>query len=168
MPDTDADTVTPLERGPSIRVLPKLDDANRFFWTAGQHDELRFLRCQACRKYVHPPAPVCPYCLTGALEPERVSGRGILHSYTVNHQQWVPGSGPYIVGLVTIDEQDDVRLMTNIVECDVDDLEIGMAMEVVFERAEDVWLPLFRPAASGSGSASGSVPGSSAAAGGQS
>ncbi|MHB8439585.1 MAG: Zn-ribbon domain-containing OB-fold protein [Acidimicrobiales bacterium] len=135
-------------RGPSIRVLPRLDDANRFFWTGGEAGELRFERCVSCRKYVHPPVPVCPYCLAGELVAEAVSGRGALHSYTVNHQQWVPGSDPYIVGLVTIDEQDDVRLMTNIVECDVDDLDIGMAVEVTFEHSEDVWLPLFKPASS--------------------
>ena len=137
----------PLGRGPSIRVLPRLDDTNTFFWTAGATGELRFQRCTDCRRYVHPPAPRCPYCLDGGLVPEAVSGRGTLHSFTVNHQQWIPGSDRYVVGLVTIDEQDDVRLMTNVVDCDEDALVVGMAVEVVFEQVEDVWLPLFRPAA---------------------
>ena len=128
-------------------MLPRLDESNTFFWTAGSEGTLKFQRCQECRQYVHPPAPRCPYCLDGELAPEAVSGRGTLHSYTVNHQQWVPGSEPYVVGLVTIAEQDDVRLMTNVVDCDVDDLAIGMAVEVVFELDADVWLPLFRPAA---------------------
>ena len=137
----------PLGRGPSIRVLPRLDDTNRFFWTAGAEGALRFQRCTLCRRFVHPPAPLCPYCLDGELVPEPVSGRGTLHSFTVNHQQWIPGSDRYIVGLVTIDEQDDVRLMTNVVDCDEDGLAVGMRMEVVFEQVEDVWLPLFRPVA---------------------
>jgi uncharacterized OB-fold protein len=136
----------PLGRGPSIRVLPRLDDTNRFFWTAGAEGELRFQRCRGCRCYVHPPAPRCPYCLEDGLVPEPVSGRGTLHSFTVNHQQWIPGSDRYVVGLVTIDEQDDVRLMTNVVDCDEEALAVGMPVEVVFEQVEDVWLPLFRPA----------------------
>ena len=66
-----------------------------------------------------------------------------MHSFTVNHQQWIPGSDPYVIGLVTIAEQDDVRLTTNLVDCAPDDVRIGMAVEVTFEQAEDVWLPLF-------------------------
>ena len=133
-------------RGPALRLLPRLDDANRFFWTSGADGRLRFLRCGACRHYVHPPVPRCPYCLDGPLAPEPVSGRGVVHSFTVNVQQWIPGSEPYVIGLVTIAEQDDVRLTTNLVECGPDDVHVGMAVDVTFEQAEDVWLPLFRPA----------------------
>jgi uncharacterized OB-fold protein len=131
--------------GPPIRLLPRLDETNSFFWTAGEQGVLKFLRCTSCRRYVHPPAPRCPYCLDGALVPEAVSGRGRLHSFTVNHQQWIPGSDPYVIGLVTIEEQNDVRLTTNIVACDEGDVYIGMAVEVTFEAHDDVWLPLFRP-----------------------
>lgn len=147
MPDAPS-SPPKLAAGPSIRVLPRLDASNEFFWTAGSDGELRFLRCGGCRRYVHPPSPRCPYCLHGELAPEAVSGRGELHSFTVNHQQWVPGSDRYVVGLVTIAEQDDVRLLTNVVGCEEDDLRVGMAVEVTFEQAEDVWLPLFRPAGS--------------------
>jgi uncharacterized OB-fold protein len=74
-----------------------------------------------------------------------------VHSFTVNYQQWIPGSDPYVIGLVTIDEQPDVRLMTNLVDCEPDDALIGTAVEVVFEENEDVFLPLFRPVGSGAG-----------------
>jgi len=131
--------------GPSIRVLPRLDDTNRFFWTSGADGVLRFLRCAGCGCYVHPPSPICPYCLGGNLAPHEVSGRATLLSFTVNHQQWIPGSDPYILGIVTIEEQDDVRLTTNIVGIEADEVRIGMGLEVTFEANEDVWLPLFRP-----------------------
>lgn len=144
MPDEPTPPSAPAA-GPAIRVLPRLDPATEFFWTSGADGVLRFLRCSDCRRYVHPPVPRCPYCLRGTLAPEAVSGRGELHTFTVNHQQWVPGSDRYVVGLVTIAEQDDVRLTTNIVECDEADLRIGMPVEVTFEHSEDVWLPLFRP-----------------------
>ncbi len=129
-----------------MRLLPRLDDTNRFFWTSGENGELMFLRSAGCGRYVHPPAPRCPYCLADDLAPAVVSGKGVLHSFTVNLQEWIPGSEPYIVALVTIAEQDDVRLTTNLVDASADDVYIGMAVEVTFEHNSDVWLPLFRPA----------------------
>ncbi len=133
--------------GPPFRLLPRVDDSNRFYWTSGADGHLRFQRCGDCRHYVHPPAPRCPYCLADALAPEAVSGRGVVHSYTVNMQQWFPDAEPYIIGLVTIAEQDDVRLTTNIIDTEADDMAIGMEVEVDFVEAEDVWLPVFRPVA---------------------
>lgn len=133
--------------GPPFRLLPRLDNDNRFFWTGGKDGILRFLRCGSCRQFIHPPVPYCPNCSSRDLAPEPVSGLGTVHSYTVNHQQWIPGSDPYVIGLVAIDEQPDVRLMTNLVGCEPDGALIGTAVEVIFEEHDDVFLPLFRPAA---------------------
>jgi hypothetical protein len=70
-------------------------------------------------------------------------------AHTVNVQEWIPGSGPYLIGLVAIAEQEDVRLTTNLVDVAPDDVRTGMAVEVVFDRHDDVYLPLFRPVAEG-------------------
>jgi uncharacterized OB-fold protein len=129
-----------------FRVLPRLTPETEFFWTSGKDGKLRFLRCTTCHYYVHPPSPICPRCLTKTLVPEAVSGRATVFSYTVNHQPWIPTfDPPYVVGLVTIEEQDDVRLTTNIVGCEPGDVRIGMPVQVCFEEYEDVWLPLFEP-----------------------
>jgi hypothetical protein len=76
-----------------------------------------------------------------------VSGRARLHSYTINHQQWFPGQDvPYVIGLVELVEQPDLRLLTNVAHCPHDQLEIGMPLRVVFENVSDeVALPLFEP-----------------------
>ena len=132
-------------RGPLLRLLPRLEPENEFFWTGGADGRLRFLRCGSCRRYVHPPGPRCPYCLATGLAPEVVSGRATLVAHTVNVQEWIPGSGPYLIGLVAIDEQDDVRLTTNLVDVAPEDVHTGMAVEVVFDHHDDVYLPLFRP-----------------------
>lgn len=144
----------------AYRLLPRVDDTNRHFWTGGEQGELRFLRCQACRTWIHPPSPVCPRCLGKDLAPEAASGRAVVHTFTVNHQEWLPGVElPYVIAIVELPEQEGLRLTTNIVDCPVDDVVIGMPVEVVFEHHEDVWLPLFRPtgavppAADGSGGA---------------
>ncbi len=129
-----------------FRVLPKVTPQNEHFWTGGAAGELRFLRCGACQTYVHPPAPVCPECLSKRLAPEAVSGRARVASFTINHQPWVPAPDhPYVIAIVEIEEQPDVRLMTNIVNCEPDAVQIGMPVRVVFEEHEDVHVPLFEP-----------------------
>lgn len=132
-------------RGPAFRLLPRLDQENEFFWTSGADGRLRFLRCQQCRTFVHPPAPCCPECLSRHLTPEPVSGRATVVAHTLNVQGWIPGGEPYLIGLVAISEQESVRLTTNLVDVEPDDVSIGMAVEVVFEHQDDVYLPLFRP-----------------------
>jgi uncharacterized OB-fold protein len=135
--------------GPPFRLVPRLDEENRFFWTSGADGKLRFLRCSDCRKLVHPPSPVCPECLGRDVAPEIVSGRGTVASFTINKQQWVPGSESYVIAWVAIDEQPDVRLTTNLVDIDENEVEIGMPVKVVFEQAgEEVYLPLFTPVGS--------------------
>ena len=135
-----------LANGPAIRLLPRLDPDNEFFWTSGKDGVLRFLRCTSCRQFIHPPVPLCSACLGDDLAHEPVSGRATVHSFTVNHQQWIPGSEPYVIGLVSIEEQPDVRLMTNLVDCEPDETLIGSVVEVTFEQHDDIFLPLFRPA----------------------
>src|SRR5262249_8801067 len=130
-----------------FRLLPRLDAGNEFFWTGGADGRLRFLCCATCRRLVHPPVPRCPICLSDGLAPTTVSGRGSVLTYTVNYQQWLPGTEPYIIALVAIDEQDDIRLTTNLVGVEPDEVRSGMPVEVTFEQVEDVYLPLFRPAA---------------------
>jgi uncharacterized OB-fold protein len=138
---TDTETTVP------FRILPRITDHNRHFWTGGEFGELRFLRCQDCGYYIHPPAPICPRCHSKNLAPEAVSGRATLFTYSVNHQAWMPGPElPYIVAIVAIPEQDGLRLTTNLVDVEPDSIEIGMPLEVVFEHHDDVWIPLFRPA----------------------
>lgn len=130
------------------RVLPLIDDPSAFFWTSGAAGRLRFLRCSACSYFIHPPAPYCPRCGGRRVAPEVVEGRGKLYSYTVNHQPWDGVGEVYIIGVVAMDEQPDLRLLTNLVDVTADDIRIGMAVEVVFEDHAPVYLPLFRPAAS--------------------
>ena len=129
-----------------FRVLPRVTELNRHFWTGGAEGKLRFLRCRSCRTYVHPPAPVCPSCLSRDVAPEAVSGRATLLTFTLNHQPWVPAPDhPYAIAIVEIEEQPGLRLMTNIVNCPPESVQIGMPVRVVFEQHEDVYVPLFEP-----------------------
>ncbi|GAA3204960.1 thiolase C-terminal domain-containing protein [Actinocorallia longicatena] len=132
---------------PSGRPLPALTEENSFFWTSGADGLLRFQQCSSCSALIHPPQPVCRYCRCRELTVTAVSGRASLVGFTVNHRFGLPGlPPPYVVAQVAIEEDPRVKLTTNAVGCDPGDLEPGTPMEVVFERHDDVWLPLFRPA----------------------
>ena len=74
-----------------------------------------------------------------------MSGRGEVFSYTVNHQPWDGGPEPWVIALVAFPEQADLRLTTNIVGCEPDEVRIGMPVQVVFEQHDLVWFPLFEP-----------------------
>ena len=131
---------------PAGRPLPLLTPETEFFWTSGADGRLRFQQCQSCSALIHPPQPVCRYCRGHRIVVRDVSGFATLIGFTVNHRFGLPGlPPPYVVAQVAIEEDPRVRLTTNAVGCDPDDLELGMRMEVVFEPAGDVWLPLFRP-----------------------
>src|SRR5436190_12402151 len=108
------------------RTLPVLTDENRYFWTSGESGRLQVLRCTACRRWLHPATPICPQCLALKPQPEEVSGRGTILTFTVNHQPWRPGLPvPYVIAIVELDEQPRLQLTTNIVGCEPADVEVG-------------------------------------------
>lgn len=128
------------------RVLPVIDRDNAAYWTWGREGRLAIHRCAACAYFVHPPVPFCPRCESRDVGPQAVSGRGRIVTFTVNHKAWVPDlAAPYVLALVAIAEQDDVRIPCNIVGCAPEAVDFDMEVEVVFEPAEDLWIPLFRP-----------------------
>jgi uncharacterized OB-fold protein len=142
------------ETAPPFRILPKLNDWNRDFWTGGARGELRFWRCQDCGFYIHPPQPICPTCHSKNIKTESVSGDATLASFSVNHQPWMPGPElPYIVAIIEIVEQPSLRLTTNLVNCAPDAARIGMSVRVTFEHHPDpdgdIYLPLFAPTGAG-------------------
>src|SRR5919108_1250468 len=133
-----------------FRVLPAVTPENEHFWLGGAEGELRFQRCAACGYWIHPPSPICPACLGREIKVEAASGRGTVHTFTVNWQPWYPNlDPPYVIAIVELPEQEGLRLTTNIVGCQPDEVTIGMPVEVAFEEYGGVWLPLFRPAAEG-------------------
>lgn len=126
--------------------LPRLEPDSEFFWTGGAHGELRILRCRGCGHYLHPPVPRCRSCGSADLAPEAVSGRATVFSYTVNRQPFLASMPPpYVIAIVELAEQEGLQFTTNILECDPDDVTIGMAVRVVFEQHGEIWLPKFVP-----------------------
>lgn len=139
---------------PQLRLAPSPTTESRAFWTGGRNGELLISRCRGCGHFFHPPGPACWRCRSTDVGPEAVSGRATVAAYTVNRQRWIPGfEPPYIIAMVELADQPDVRLITNIVGMSIDDIRVGAQVEVFFEDWTDmsgneesrVWLPLFRP-----------------------
>ncbi len=130
--------------------MPVADIDSAPFWDGLRRHELVILRCDECRTFVHPPQASCPHCLSLDLTPEAVTGRGTVYSFTVAEREFAPGiSPPYVAALVDLDEQDRLRLVTNLVNVRLGDVQIGMPVQVVFVDLdlddEEATLAFFEP-----------------------
>jgi len=139
---------------PKLRLPPSPTAESKAFWTGGERGELLIFRCHDCGHFFHPPAPACWRCRSTDVAPEPVSGRATVAAYTINRQPWIPGfEPPYIVAMIALAEEPDVRLISNIVDVSSEQISIGMPVQVFFEdwtamsgeNDSRVWLPLFRP-----------------------
>jgi uncharacterized OB-fold protein len=129
--------------------LPTPDDHTRVFWDAAKEGRLLIKRCHACGRAHYYPRTFCPHCWSPDVSWEEASGRGAVYTYSVVHQNDLPPFNervPYVAAIVDLDE--GPRAMTNVVECDFDDLVVGMPVEVTFRALnENFSIPVFRPSA---------------------
>jgi uncharacterized OB-fold protein len=68
----------------------------------------------------------------------KVSGRGVIHSYTVAHQAFHPfwaDKVPYVVA--TIELEEGVRMVDDMLDLDPAEVRIGLPVEVFFQPVED-------------------------------
>jgi hypothetical protein len=117
------------------------------FWSATAEGRLLLRRCNSCGEAIWYPRPICPFCHSDDTEWQESSGRGSIYSFTVVRRS----SGefavavPYVLAYVELDE--GPRMMTNIVDAELDELFVGQAVELVFHRSSSgAALPRFRPA----------------------
>ncbi len=140
-------TIDALRDTLSARALPAPDHASVHYWQSAAEGKLVLQRCVTCGDYQFYPRALCASC-AGETEWVDASGRGTLYTFTVirqNRSAAFKDLSPYAVGIIELEE--GVRMMSNIVECDVDRLEVGMALEVLLlKAADDVGLPFWRPA----------------------
>lgn len=129
--------------------VPVANPDTEEFWAATAQGRLLLRRCHACGEAIWYPRPVCPFCHSDDTAWEQASGRGVIYTFSVIRRAGGAWSGatPYVLAYVELDE--GPRIMTNIVECDVDKVQIGDVVEVVFQDTGDGnALPRFRPSVS--------------------
>ena len=127
---------------------PSPDDDSAPFWDAARTGQFLIKRCAACGAAHFYPRPFCPRCWSTAVSWEAASGRAALYTWSVVHHNDLPPFSeriPYVAAVVDLAE--GPRMMTNVVDCDPDRLEVGMPLRVAYRELDDeVTIPVFVPA----------------------
>jgi uncharacterized OB-fold protein len=125
---------------------PLVTKANESFWAATAEGRFQLQRCNECDTVLWFPRRHCPSCWTENVSTFNASGTGVIYSFTIIRKGAMAykDSGPFVVAYVELAE--GPRVMTNIVECDVETVKVGMPVEVVFhDTGEGNALYRFRP-----------------------
>ncbi|PHX71594.1 MAG: nucleotide-binding protein [Acidimicrobium sp.] len=117
------------------------------FWKATTEGRFILQRCNGCDIVLWFPRRNCPKCWTEDVSTFDAQQTGIIYSFTVvrKGKGAFQDAGPFVIAYVEL--ADGPRIMTNIVDCDIDALHIGMPVEMVFhDTGEGSALYRFRPA----------------------
>jgi hypothetical protein len=130
------------------RIEPPVTEEAEAFWSATERRQFVLPWCTSCGQAFWYPRPVCPRCLRPDVEWRPASGRGAVYAVSVMHRPAYPGMAervPYAVALVDLDE--GVRMLTNVVDVDAEEVRVGMEVTVAWEPMSDGRnLPVFAPA----------------------
>jgi uncharacterized OB-fold protein len=125
---------------------PLVTQANAAFWAATAEGRFQLQKCNACDTVIWFPRRECPSCWTNDLSTFDACGRGTIYSFAVIRKGAMAykEAGPFVVAYVELAE--GPRVMTNIVDCPVDDVRVGMDVEVVWhDTGQGNALYRFRP-----------------------
>jgi uncharacterized OB-fold protein len=150
---SESNTFGDLRKGvfPTILFETHSDDATQPFWDAAKEDRLAAPRCTECGTFRLPPGPFCFNCQKREVEWVDLPGTGKIFSFTIVRHPLHPDLAdacPYVSGVVELDgtQGAGARMLVNIIDCDVDTVSIGDAVEIVFEHVNDeMSTPRFRP-----------------------
>jgi uncharacterized OB-fold protein len=118
----------------TIGIPPAVTAETQAFWDAAAEGRLLVERCDACGAESFPPRGVCRSCRSRSTSPSEITGRGVVYSFTVNHQRWLPDLAvPYAVVLVEFADHPGVRVVGRLRGCTPEEVAIGMPVAVGFE-----------------------------------
>lgn len=127
---------------------PAVNVETQEFWDATARGVFLLKRCDRCGVVIWYPRFVCPDCHGTATSWFEASGRGTVYSFTIvrRGQGAYADAAPFVVAYVELAE--GPRILTNVVDCDPETVEVGQAVEVVFhDTGSGTALYRFRPAA---------------------
>jgi uncharacterized OB-fold protein len=119
---------------------PPVNPETQPFWDGAAAGKLLYKKCTDCGEAHFYPRPICPFCFSDHTEWVEASGNGTIYTYSVMRRAPVP----YAIAYVTLAE--GPTMMTNIVDCDLDQIKIGQAVRLVFKPSEGgPPVPMFTP-----------------------
>jgi len=132
---------------PDTMPSPLADAITLPWWQAASQHQLVVQRCSACGHTRLPPAPVCPECRSADAEWQEISGRGEVYTYTIVHRPIAAGQPlPTVIAVIALEGAGGVRMISNLVGANPDEIRIGMPVELVWEdMSEELAIPRFRP-----------------------
>ena len=112
----------------------------RFWREIPQRYNLIGNQCGVCNRVYFPPRESCPYCRRKSMdkmENVKLSGKGKIVTYTIIHvaPEQFEGQAPYPIAVIQLDE--GPRITAQIVDCDVDDIKIGMKVKSTFRKIQE-------------------------------
>ena len=130
------------------KPIPIVSPWAKPFWDATAIGILKIQKCSKCDMNIFYPRLYCPSCGSKEIEWIEALGTGNVYSFTVvenNAPSAFIVDMPYVVAVVELDE--GIRMLTNIINCNLEQLTCDMRVKVVFERLnDDFTLPKFEPA----------------------
>jgi uncharacterized OB-fold protein len=128
------------------KPLPVIDHDSAPYWEAARAGRLDIPLCGDCGKHHFYPRAICPYCHSDNLKFDTVSGRGVVHTFTIARRPAGPAFAddvPYVVALIELEE--GPRMMSRIQTDDPETVQIGARVEVTFVKATDeITFPYFK------------------------
>jgi len=122
-------------------AAPVATAESKAFFDAARDGRFTIPVCAACNKAHWYPRAICPFCGSDKVEWRNSPGHGKIYSFSVMRRV----KEPYIIAHVTLAE--GPTMLTNIVDCDADEVHIGQAVTVVFQDTDGgPPAPMFKPA----------------------
>ena len=130
---------------PHQPLLPTPDSDSLPFWEACREGVLQFQVCTRCSALRHPPRGVCAGCGSADFRWKPVSGKGTVYSFVIYRRAFhasLQDDLPYAVALIDLNE--GLRIVSRLVDSPMEEIFIGMPVEVRFVQVggESV-LPFF-------------------------
>ena len=116
-------------------VVP--DQLTQGFWDAANEGRLVVQNCTTCNRLQFPALAACDECGSGdSLEWKQVSGRGKIYNYGVVHDcpiALLKEDLPFNLAVIMLDEDPEILMYSHLPGIPVDQVPVGVAVEVIFE-----------------------------------
>ena len=130
-----------------MKNIPRPTGDTQIYWEGCRQNRLLLQHCGDCGQFQFYPRMMCTGCMSDRIGWQEAKGVGHVISYTVIRRaisEDYAAKVPYILALIKLEE--GPTMMSNLIECAVDDVSVKLPVEVVFEKwSEEISIPLFRP-----------------------